>query len=165
MSARRFAAHAALTAVCTLTLSCAGAFRLRVDEPSGATLIVRGGPFRDEVRAPVPFAAEFDPHVNVPYPVRVEMPADVAQRYGGAGLVRLYGYLYVYPPSELLRPGTTVRLQFSDARLRELVTGQSTEMCEYVQDATRAAASSGRSLSGCPSIGSGARIVLRTTPF
>ncbi len=152
-------------AATVLAWGCGSSFRLRVDAPTGGSLRVVEGPFAPARVMRIPFHAEFAPHGDIPYRVEMDIPADSAPRVGGTQSVRLYGYLYVYPGSELIRPGTVVRLGLSDAQIRELVTGHSSEICQYIRDATRQSNSNNASVSGCPSVGSGARIVLRSVPF
>jgi hypothetical protein len=109
-------------------------FRLRIDEPRGAEMIVEGGAFHDDTRLPVPFVAELTPmNGNAAYPVRFVIPAAESPRFGGRGEVVLYGRLYIYGATELAR-AQTVRLPVEQDRIRALVTGEVAELTRYVYD-------------------------------
>lgn len=125
----------ALALVATALVGCAGQrFRMRIDEPRGATLRVLDGPFAEGGEVAIPFEATFAPMGDwEAYRVELDLPAEVAQRYGGRSDITLYGKLHVYGATELARQ-SLVRLPIGDERIGSLVRGEVAEISAYVYD-------------------------------
>lgn len=129
-----------LLGMAATTLGCQSSLRVRIDEPAGSTLTIleRSDPVHereDSIPLELPFVAELDAAGGrFGYPVSLTMPESVASRYGGAGDVRLFGQLYVYPPTRVSGQTGVVTLRIPEERLTSLLRGEVAVIETFVVD-------------------------------
>ena len=113
---------------------CSGMLPVRIDGPAGATMRIEGRHEQSGQPQRMPFTADFEVGRSYsPYQVIIEIPASLSQQYGGRGAVRLFGELYIHPPTQLVGSGV-VTLHEDREAIASLIQGNVGEVWWEVND-------------------------------